>query len=151
MAVEEILNFHQTNPQLGTGGQPNESQLQDIAKAGYQHVINLAMHDSDNALENEGNIVASLGMNYIHIPVPWKEPSCRHLRQFFGMMDVLEKEKVFVHCAMNLRVSAFVHQYLCLTKGNDSAQASSPILQKWQLQMDDNWRGIMNTTLDDIY
>ena len=148
--MEGLFNFCQIAKNVGTAGQPTVDQLSDIAKAGYTTVVNLAMHDSDNAIPQEGNIVTSLGMTYIHMPVPFDAPTVNHVRKFFGIMDVLGNEKVFVHCAVNARVSAFMHQYLTLRKGVASAQATSPMLQKWLPEMDDNWKSIMGMESGDV-
>jgi protein tyrosine phosphatase (PTP) superfamily phosphohydrolase (DUF442 family) len=148
--MEDIINFYQITENIGTGGQPTISQLSEIAKANYSVVINLAMHDSDNAIPEEGNVISSLGMTYIHIPVPFDAPSSNHLKKFFKVMDSFEDEKVFVHCAVNARVSAFMHQYLTLKKGVSSEQATSPLLQKWLPEMDSNWKSIMESGIDEI-
>ncbi len=75
VAVEDIINFFSATDNIGTGGQPTPGQLADVAEAGYTTVINLAMHDSDNALRDKGSIVSSLGMDYVHIPVPFEATS----------------------------------------------------------------------------
>ena len=150
LGMEDIINFYQITENIGTGGQPTISQLSEIAKANYTVVVNLAMHDSDNAIPEEGNIISSLGMTYIHIPVPFDAPSSSHLKKFCKVMDSLSGEKVFVHCAVNARVSAFMHQYLTLKKGVSSEQAISPLLQKWLPEMDSNWKSIMESGIDEI-
>lgn len=141
--MHELINFFEPTPLIGTAGQPTDSQFEAIAAAGYTAVVNLAMPDSDNALANEGSIVTSLGMSYFHIPVPFDHPTLRHLRQFSGVMDALQDEQVFVHCAVNARVSAFTFQYLTLHRGLDPEAVTSPLLQRWQPQMDAAWRRFM--------
>ena len=148
--MKEIINFYQITKNIGTGGQPTVNQLTEVVKNGYKTVVNLAMHDSDNAIADEGSIVASLGMTYVHIPVPFDAPSPSHLKKFCKVMDSLSGEKVFVHCAVNARVSAFMHQYLTLKKEVSSEQATSPLLHKWLPEMDNNWKSIMETELDEI-
>ena len=148
--MEKLTNFYQITQNVGTAGQPTADQFSDIAKAGYSTVVNLAMHDSDNAIPEEGHIVASLGMTYIHMPVPFEAPTVDHVRKFFGIMDALGNENVFVHCAVNARVSAFMHQYLTLRKGVSSAQATSPLLQQWLPEMDDNWKLIIGLESADL-
>lgn len=150
MAIEDIINFYPMDETLGTGGQPTASQLADIAAAGYTTVINLAMHNSDNALRDEGSIVASLGMDYVHIPVPFEAPSAAHLRRFTHIMEACDGGKVFVHCAVNARVSAFMHQYLTLRKGVPSHEATTPVLRHWWPNMDPAWRSIMELGADDL-
>ncbi len=150
MAVEDIINFCPMTDTIGTGGQPTPGQLADIAAAGYTMVINLAMHNSDNALGDEGSIVASLGMDYVHIPVPFEAPSAAHLGRFIRIMEACDGDKVFVHCAINARVSAFVHQYLTLKKGVSSDKATSPVLRYWRPNMDPAWRAIMELGSGDL-
>src|SRR5450756_117291 len=40
-----------------------------------QITCNLALPTSDNAIPNEGSVVTSLGMAYVHIPVDFKAPT----------------------------------------------------------------------------
>lgn len=148
--MKGLVNFFAPSERIGTAGQPSTNQLAEIAAAGYTAVVNLAMPDSDNAIAAEGSIVASHGMSYFHIPVPFERPSPRHLRQFFGVMDALADEKVFVHCAVNARVSAFMYQYLTLVHRVSPDQATSPLLERWRSRMDPPWAAIMALTLDDI-
>ncbi|MGB0920934.1 MAG: protein tyrosine phosphatase family protein [Alphaproteobacteria bacterium] len=148
--VEDILNFYAPITNIGTGGQPTESQLADIAGAGYTSLINLAMNDSDNVIPEEGNIAASYGMAYIHMPIPFDAPNAGHLRKFFRLMDALEGERVFVHCAVNARVSAFMYQYLTLQQGVAEEVATSPLLTKWLPQMDEKWQAILALKVADI-
>ena len=148
--MDNIINFYQITENIGTGGQPTIGELAEIAEANYSVVVNLAMHDSDNAISEEGDIVSSLGMKYIHIPVPFEAPTSDHLKKFFNVMDSFEDKKVFVHCAVNARVSAFMHQYLTLKKGVSSEQATSPLLNQWLPTMDSNWKSIMELEIEEI-
>lgn len=148
--MESIINFYQITDDIGTSGQPTSDQFSTIAAAGYTTVINLAMHNSDTAIAEEGSIVSSLGMTYIHIPVPFEAPSINHLAKFFAVMDALHNEKVFVHCQVNARVSAFMHQYLTLKKGYSSEDASSPLLLKWLPEMDEKWKAVLEMNLEDM-
>ena len=141
--LDEIFNFYQITENIGIAGQPLANQFTDIANANYSTVINLAMHDSNNAIPEEGNIVTSLGMTYIHIPVPWEAPSIAHLKKFIGVMNASGNENIFVHCAANYRASAFTHRYLTLIKKMSPKKATSPILLQWLPEMDENWKLIM--------
>jgi len=141
--LEDIFNFVQLTERVGTSGQPTEEQFADIAAAGYQAVINLAMPDSDNALANEGKLVSAAGMDYLHIPVPWPDPTTEHLRRFFAVMRAYDQQPVWVHCAMNLRVSAFMYHYLSRVENRPDSEAISPVIPRWEPQMDDTWRAFL--------
>lgn len=108
------------------------------------------MPDSDNAIPEEGNIVTALGMSYFHIPVPFEQPTAAHVKAFIRLMNALEGEKVFVHCAVNARVSAFMYKYLTLGRGQDDESSTSPLLKTWLPQMDDAWTAIMALSAKDI-
>ncbi len=108
------------------------------------------MHDSDNAIPEEGSLVASLGMNYINLPVPFDEPTPQHLQEFIGILNVLSSRKIWVHCAVNARASAFMFHYLTKVKGLPEDKASSPLLVKWRPRMDDVWQEFMEIADDEV-
>ncbi len=135
-----ITNFVQLTPDVGTSGQPEREQFSLIARAGYAGVVNLALPTSDHAIADEGSVVTGLGMSYFHIPVEFSAPSVEDLRTFFGAMQALEGKKVWVHCVVNARVSAFMYLYLKHVRGLDDAAARSPVLNRWQPTMDAVWK-----------
>jgi len=134
-----ITNFVQLTADVGTSGQPTRDQFEAIAKHGYAAVINLALPTSDHAIADEGSVVTGLGMSYFHIPVDFKNPTRDDLNTFIGTMRALEGRKVWVHCVMNLRVSAFMYHYLKVGRGYDEASARSPVLDRWEPKMDEVW------------
>ena len=109
--IEDIYNFVQLSDQIATAGQPTIVQYPAIANAGYKTVINLALKESTNALSNEEVIAANLGLEYIHIPVLWAAPTLENFQEFANVMNAHSDQKIFVHCAANKRVSAFMYLY----------------------------------------
>ena len=109
--LENIPAYLKLTDQLATSGQPSAEQIAEIAQAGYQVVINLALTGTEYALPDEAGTVRSLGLEYIHLPVIWSKPTLQNLEDFFNVMDAHKESKVFVHCAANMRVSAFVALY----------------------------------------
>jgi len=146
--LQDITNFVALTDDIGSSGQPTREQFQSIAEAGYAAVINLAMPDSDHAISEEGSLVTALGMSYVHIPVDFAAPTVDDLRQFIGVMQALEGRKVWVHCVVNARVSAFLYHYLKRVRKLDEDACRSPILAKWEPQMDDTWRKFL--ALDEV-
>lgn len=138
--MDQILNFVKLTDSIATAGQPTAEQIGPIAEAGYSVVVNLALPDSHNALANEGGLVTAHGMTYVHIPVKWEQPTLADLQRFIRVMRALDGEQVFVHCAMNMRVSAFMYHYLTAEKGLPPERARSPILERWAPKMDDVWK-----------
>jgi uncharacterized protein (TIGR01244 family) len=122
--IDSIYNYRQVTPQLASSGQPDEQELAAIAAAGYEVVINLALHDDPRyALADEPGTVASLGMKYLHIPVQFAAPTDADLAAFFAAMDENMDAKVWVHCAANKRVSVFLGLYLHLRRGKSAEEA----------------------------
>src|SRR4051812_33848146 len=98
--IEAIVNYRRVNGRLATGGLPTEAQLRAIAEAGFEVVINLAPHDDPRyALPDETGLVDALGLAYVHIPVPFAEPTRQHFEAFCDAMDQHQNRRVFVHCA----------------------------------------------------
>ncbi|SFR61911.1 Predicted phosphohydrolase, protein tyrosine phosphatase (PTP) superfamily, DUF442 family [Marinobacter daqiaonensis] len=139
----EILNEFKITPGICTSGQPTEEQLKQIAARGYQCVINLAMPNHEQSIDREGSIVTSLGMTYVHLPVPFDAPAKAHLDEFSELMDAFSDRKVWVHCIVNARVSAFLFCYLQTHRGMGPGEAATPLLKAWLPDMNKAWKSIL--------
>ena len=143
------MNFHQITSNIGTSGHPKPADFEVIAAQGYQVIVNLATHDADDAIAEEGSLVSKAGMSYVHLPVPWDAPTADHLKTFIGIMDALEGKNVLVHCQVNACVSAFMFKYLTF-KGVSQAEARTPLMDKWLPQMDATWKAFLALEKKDI-
>ncbi len=130
--INQIKNHVQFTKEISTSGQPTEGQFNEIFQNRFNAVINLAMPDSSSAIVNEGFIVTSLGMAYFHIPVPFDAPEKKHLILFLKLLIALEDNKVWVHCAKNYRVSAFMFHYQKLMYKFTGNRLESTVFEKWQ-------------------
>ena len=131
-SLEDIVNYLPISDTVGTAGQPVAEQFAAIKLAGYEVVVNLAMPNSSNAVPNEDAIVAGLGMHYVHIPVVWEHPTPQDLAQFFDVMARCRGRKVFVHCALNMRVSVFMLLYRVIWQGVPLEAARKDMIQIWE-------------------
>ena len=129
--IADISNFLQLSDRIATAGQPTIEQYPAIAAAGYQVVINLALTDSPSALVDECTIARNLGLEYIQIPVVWTEPTLADFQTFMNIMDKYSAQKVFVHCAANKRVSAFLSLYRQIVEGIDEVTAYQDLVKIW--------------------
>ena len=143
--LSEIYNFRAVSERVGTAGQPTLAQFPMIREAGFEAVINLALPTSDNALPNEGSIVTSLGMSYIHIPVDFKHPTAQDFRAFCRVMEAFADRPVFVHCAANMRVSAFVFLFRVLRQEVARSNAEHDLHAIWQ--PDEVWSQFIESQL----
>jgi protein tyrosine phosphatase (PTP) superfamily phosphohydrolase (DUF442 family) len=139
--LRSIRNFVRLSDRLGTSGQPTEEQFAIIRDAGYEVVINLLPAEREAA--NEGQVIAQLGMEYVNIPVRWTEPTVENVGIFFAVMDAMTGRKVFVHCAVNMRVSAFLYMYRILRLGLDEDEAEADLHDIWV--PDGVWADLIDT------
>ncbi len=144
--ISQIKNFIEISENIGTAGQPTEAQFSAIKEAGYEVVVNLAMPISTNAIPNERQLVNSQEMIYVYIPVKWEAPTGKNLDDFFGIMKANESKKVFVHCALNMRVSAFVYLFRVIWQGVTPADAKEQLHQIWE--PDGVWRDFIEHELE---
>ena len=82
--MNDIFNYLQLNENLSSSGMPTAEQMKEVAQAGVKVVIDLALKTSPKVLADEDQIVESLGMKYIHIPVEWDNPTRKNLDDFFN-------------------------------------------------------------------
>ena len=127
--MKDIYHYQFLHEKLSSSGMPTAEQMKEIADAGVQVVINLALTTSEGALPDEDSMVRSLGMKYIHIPVEWNNPTKQNLEDFFSAMDAHKEDNVHVHCQANYRVSAFIMLYRVLRLGWKKEDAI-PIMEK---------------------
>jgi protein tyrosine phosphatase (PTP) superfamily phosphohydrolase (DUF442 family) len=143
--LNAIRNFLQIDQRLATSGMPAPEDFDLIGRAGYGAVINLALPTSDNALANEGELVTRAGMTYVHIPVNFEAPQREDFNRFAAVMDALRDDRVFVHCAKNMRVSAFVFLYRTLRDAKSRPDAERDLKRIWD--PDGVWREFVNARL----
>jgi uncharacterized protein (TIGR01244 family) len=143
--LAEIYNFLRLSDTIATAGQPTVEQFPAIGQAGYRHVINLALFESANALPNEREIVEALGLTYCHIPVIWDQPKLEDFAAFSQQMQTLNAP-VLVHCAANMRVSAFLYLYRRVHEGMSQEEARSDLQKIWTPNA--TWQAFIQRVLD---
>ena len=110
-------------------------------------VINLATSKSEGAIPDEAERVAALGMEYIHIPVEWDEPTRRNLDDFLRAMDAHKDDNVLVHCQANFRASGFVALYRILRLGWKTEEAFLDVRKIWNPEEYPTWQTFIETHL----
>ena len=117
-----------------------------MASAGYVAVINLALHDDPRySLPDEASDVRGAHMDYIHIPVQFGNPTEGDLESYMDVMDAYRGRKVWVHCAANMRVTAFLGLYRVLRQGWEQARAFEVMRSVWE--PNDVWRAFIGGAL----
>lgn len=128
----DAMNVHRVSESLWSSGQLSGSDIHELPGLGVTAVINLALPTSPGALPTEAALVTGLGLSYIQIPVQWEAPRLEQFIQFQDVMHAYRGETVWVHCAKNMRVSAFLYLYRKLVLGEPDARARYPMDAVWQ-------------------
>lgn len=144
-ALEDIRNYHRISDAIATGGQPTAEQFNMINQAGFDVIINLSMPDSPYAIKDEDKVVLQTGMDYVHIPVDFKAPALSDLKRFFARMDTHEDKHIFIHCALNKRVSVFLFLYRTVRCDYQVAEAINDLHKVWQPDM--IWQSFIDSVL----
>jgi protein tyrosine phosphatase (PTP) superfamily phosphohydrolase (DUF442 family) len=136
-----IRQYQAITASVSSSGQPARDQFREIRDAGFELVINLALATSDHALVDESEVVTGLGMDYIHIPVVWEQPEPARFSQFARVMLENRHRKIWVHCALNMRVSAFLYLYHVHEAGWQEQEARALLDRIWEPNA--TWRAFM--------
>lgn len=117
-----IRNFGRINDKYYRGAQPKGLDYADLAALGVKTIINLTSDDRD---ESEPALVERAGMKYVHIPMTTHEPPTEaKLETFFGIVDDVERQPVYVHCVGGRhRTGVMTAVYRMTHDGWDAKQA----------------------------
>lgn len=132
---------------LCSSAQPSPEQLSELASTGVKHVINLALPTSDNAVSDEGSRLAAQGINYVQLPVIWESPRPEQFTLFAQILWAMRDEAVLVHCACNMRASAFVFLYRVLHESAPLHEAAAVMHAVWRPE--GVWRDFITAQLAD--
>lgn len=147
--MNKVLNYIKINELISTSGQLKPEQFKQIAEDGFEVIINLAPYNTSNALENEDKIISDLDMAYFHIPVDFENPKTSDLKLFLNTMQALGANKVWVHCAKNYRVTAFMyvcHKYILKTPFEN---IDLSMFEHWT--PNERWQELMKIDYDELY
>ena len=147
--MNDIFNYLYYNEKLSGSGMPTAEQMRSVAESGVEVVINLGPHDVPQAIPNEAELVTSLGMEYINIPILWRAPESESLTQFMDAMDARKDKKIHVHCEANYRASAFVMLYRVKRLGWQAAQAIEVMEKMWNPEDFPVWSRFLDEHLSD--
>lgn len=91
-----IKNFGQMDDRFFRGGQPKETDYQQLAALGIKTVIDL----QDDPKPYEKRNVEALGMTYVNIPMSDSSyPESAKINEFLKLVDNPATGKFYVHCA----------------------------------------------------
>ena len=92
----KIKNFGQMDERFYRGAQPKENDYESLKALGIHTVVDLQAEPKDY----EKQIVESLGMRYVNIPMVGKKyPTDEAVQAFLKLVDDPNTGKFYVHCA----------------------------------------------------
>lgn len=144
-ALKEISNFRQYSETFASAGQPTAEQFNTVRDAGFERVIYLAFTNNPNAVPNADQLVKSLGMDYVHIPVDWTRPTTQDFYTFADAMRRDTDRKTLLHCQVNARATAFSFLYRVIYEDVPVALAKADMNSVWQ--PNETWRDFIFTVL----
>ncbi len=131
-SIDQIYNYLEIDTLFATSGQPTEEQFGLIRDAGYEVVINLAPTSAlENSLSDEQDVLRELGLDYVHIPVDFQNPTEEDFARFSQSVEDSKDRRLWIHCAANMRVSAFVYRYRRSVLGEDEPSARADLDKIW--------------------
>jgi len=145
--LSDISNFREYSLDFASSGQPTQEQIELLKSEGFERIIYIAFSNSGKAFANEDVIVKEAGMEYIHIPVIWDQPSASDFYAFTDVMQRYPDKKSLLHCQVNYRASAFSFLYRVLYQDVPVAEAKADMNTVWQ--PDETWRDLIFSILDE--
>jgi uncharacterized protein (TIGR01244 family) len=136
----DIRAWQRLDDRTTTSGKLDDADVARLAAIGVKHVINLALDSHPEALADEGTKLATAGIGYTHIPVPFDAPGDEHFAAFRTALAEIGEAPVHVHCIMNWRVSAFCYRLHRDHLGMDEAQARALMEVQWAPENSDDPR-----------
>ncbi len=129
--LSDIINYREYSPQFSSSGQPTAGQLKAVSEAGFKRVIYLAFSDNHTAIEAEDRVVKKLGMDYVHIPVDFENPTLEDFEDFAAVINRDMAKRTLLHCQINLRASTFSFLYRVIYAGVPMAVAKQDLDAIW--------------------
>lgn len=146
--MEKILNYIKIDENITTSGQPTVEEFEKIKDAGFEVVINLALHNASNAIENEDKTVTDLQMAYFHIPVDFEEPKIEQASLFLNTLKALHGRKVWVHCALNYRATAFMYLFHKHILNTPFDNINLKVFDEWTPS--EQWQELMKSSFEEL-
>jgi uncharacterized protein (TIGR01244 family) len=112
-----LPNYVELTPRIGTGGQPGEGGLKQLAEKGYQYVVNIRASSEEADFAAEEKQAMDLGLRYYMVPFSAREPSEGQALAFVALMAALKDSKVFIHCGSGNRVGGLLMVYFAVQEG----------------------------------
>ena len=134
------------HPNLMTSALPSAEDFSCMAAKGYEIVISLCQDIDSETLEDEDGLVSRAGMRYIHLPVTFVAPTLKDYELLRDILRSVQDRKVWLHCARNWRVSAFMTIYHIVEMSMSRGEAEEIAHRAWQ--PDEIWQALIDEAIE---
>lgn len=128
--MSSINRFREETPFLTTAAQPTAEQLDWLKAQGYEAIVNISTPTAKNFVSDEPRLVMEKGMTYVHVPVDCSALKPDHYALVSGVLKSVQGKKVLLHCAGNVKASAFAHIFRVKELGEDATVLKNELRQK---------------------
>lgn len=105
--LEGAVNYTRVDAVVACGGATSPDALKELKARGFKAVLNLRQASEPEAkVEEEGQLVQSLGLTYLHVPFNGNEPTDAAADQFLAALDDQSQRPIYIHCGTANRVGA---------------------------------------------
>lgn len=138
---KELPNFHEVNPKVYRGAQPQQGGINRLVQLGIKTIINL--RDDDERARAEETEAQKAGLRYFNLPLAnFGKPDQTTVQRLLNLISAPENQPVFVHCKRGAdRTGTIIAIYRIEFDGWTSEQAKDEAkrfgLGFWQVQMKD--------------
>jgi len=137
-----VMNYHQVNEQLVTGGHLLDGGAAALKAQGVKVVINLL----DEPPADEEQQFTEHGIEWINIPIEWEDPKKSDFERFSKVMQEHQGDHVLVQCYLNYRASAMTYLYRVVVEGVPEPDAREDMNVIWDPGEYEAW----DAYLDDV-
>ncbi len=134
------------HPNLMTSALPVLEDFPFMAAQGYEIVISMCQSVDSETLEDEDSLVSGAGMGYIHLPVTFVEPTLEDYELLRDILRSVQDRKVWLHCARNWRVSAFMTIYHIVEMSMPHSEAEVIAHRIWK--PDETWQTLIDEAIE---
>jgi len=131
-----VMNYHRVNDRLVTGGHLLDGGTAELKNQGVTVVIDLR----DDSPSGEKVRFAEQGIEWINIPVEWRDPRKADFERFSEAMSEHQEDHVLVQCAANYRASAMTYLYRVVVENVPEDEATEDLHAVWDPDDNDTWR-----------
>ena len=118
-----VMNYHRVNDRLVTGGHLLDGGTSALAEQGVKVAIDLR----DDPPSGERERFAEQGIEWINIPVEWRDPRRADFDRFSETMREHQDDHVLVQCAANYRASAMTYLYRVVVENVPEDEATEDL------------------------